>query len=352
VFRNIRAHVLKYSEALMKALVYTAPRTLELQELAAPEIRSSEVRVKVRAAAVCGSDLHGFLGRSKKRVPPLVLGHEFSGEVADSSDVAFTRGDAVAVYPIISCGACRYCAGDRENLCPSKRVYGLDIHGGLAEYVGAPARCLFRLPAGMSFLEGSLVEPLANAVHVLKRCPDVRGQSGLIYGAGPIGMLCALVARHFGAARLAVVHRNPHRLSKMHQLGADLVINASAEDPVRTILEWTAGNGVDFSIDAVGNTACRENSIASTAAGGTAVCIGLEEEVCAADTRPLVTREVDLKGSYAYTRADFADAIELLQRKLLPWETFVTKAQLAQGQAIVDDLATGSSAIMKAVFEI
>ena len=204
----------------------------------------------------------------------------------------------------------------------------------------------------MSFLEGSLVEPLANAVHVLKRCPDVRGQSGLIYGAGPIGMLCAFVARHFGAARLAVVDRNPHRLSKMHQLGADLTINASDEDPVRTILEWTAGTGADFSIDAVGNTACRENSIASTAAGGTAVCIGLEEEVCAVDTRPLVTREVDLKGSYAYTRADFAEAIELLQRKLLPWETFVTKAQLAQGQSIFDDLATGSSAIMKAVFEI
>src|SRR6266849_3681092 len=94
--------VLKYSEALMKALVYTAPRTLELQELAVPEIRSSEVRVKVRAAAVCGSDLHGFLGRSKRRVPPLVLGHEFSGEVADSSDGTFARGDAVAVYPIIS----------------------------------------------------------------------------------------------------------------------------------------------------------------------------------------------------------------------------------------------------------
>ena len=83
----------------------------------------------------------------------------------------------------------------------------------------------------MSFLEGSLVEPLANAVHVIKRCPDVRGQSGLIYGAGPIGMLCAFVARHFGAARLAVVDRNPHRLSKMSQLGADLTINASTKIP-------------------------------------------------------------------------------------------------------------------------
>ncbi len=109
---------------------------------------------------------------------------------------------------------------------------------------------------------------------------------------------------------------------------------------------------MDFSIDAVGNTACRQNAIDCTAAGGAVVCIGLEEEVCAVDTRPLVTREVDLKGSYAYARADFAEAILLLERKLLPWKKVVTMAQLAHGQAIFDELASGSSAIMKAVFEV
>ena len=337
----------------MKALVYTSPRQLQMLDLADPTPKTGEVLLRIRAVGVCGSDLHGFLGRSRKRVPPLVLGHEFTGEVADVGQAAgFESGDEVAVYPIISCGICGYCTSDRENLCPSKRVYGLDLHGGLAEYVCAPARCLFRLPSGMSFLEGSLIEPLANAVHVLKRLPDVRGQSGLIYGAGPIGMLCAFVAAQFGARRIAVVDRNPHRLASMNRLGANRTVDATAEDPLRSILEWTGGNGVDFSIDAVGNTACRRNTIDCTAAGGAVVCIGLEEEVCEVDTRPLVTREVDLKGSYAYTRADFAEAISLLDRKLLPWEDVVTKAQLIQGQAIFDDLASGSSAIMKAVFEV
>ncbi len=337
----------------MKALVYTSPRQLQMLDLPDPTPKTGEVLLRVRAAGVCGSDLHGFLGRSRKRVPPLVLGHEFTGEVADVRQAAgFQSGDEVAVYPIISCGICGYCTGDRENLCASKRVYGLDLHGGLAEYVCAPVRCLFRLPVGMSFLEGSLIEPLANAVHVLKRLPDVRGQSGLIYGAGPIGMLCAFVATQFGARRIAMVDRNPRRLASMSRIGVSRTVDATAEDPVRSILEWAGGTGVDFSIDAVGNTACRQNAVDCTASGGAVVCIGLEEEVCAVDTRPLVTREVDLRGSYAYTRADFAEAISLLERKLLPWKDLVTKAQLVQGQAIFDDLASGSSAIMKAVFEV
>src|SRR2546426_505760 len=121
----------------MRALVYTGPRNLELQDLPEPGIGPADVRVKVHAAGVCGSDLHGFLGRSKKRVPPLVLGHEFSGEiVAGGAGVSgFARGDSVAVYPIVGCGTCAFCRVDRENLCSSKQIYGLDFHGGLAEYV-------------------------------------------------------------------------------------------------------------------------------------------------------------------------------------------------------------------------
>jgi L-iditol 2-dehydrogenase len=109
---------------------------------------------------------------------------------------------------------------------------------------------------------------------------------------------------------------------------------------------------VDFVIDAVGTAQCRQNSIACTASGGTVICIGLEEEVCTVDTRPVVTREVDVKGAYAYTRSDFAEALAMLERKLLPWQSLVTHASLHQGQAIFDDLASGHSAILKAVFEI
>jgi threonine dehydrogenase-like Zn-dependent dehydrogenase len=334
----------------MKALVYTAPRRLEVLELADPVPKDGEVLVRVRAAGVCGSDLHGFLGRSKKRVPPLILGHEFTGEVAANRDAHL--GGAVAVYPIISCGTCEYCASEREHLCPARRVFGLDFHGGLAEYAAVPSRCLFSIPTSMSFVEGSLVEPLANAVHVIGRCPDVRGRTGLVYGAGPIGMLCAFVARQKGARVIIVVDRNAHRLDRLRELAADITIDSSQRDPVASLLEQTGGRGVDFAIDAVGNAECRQNSITCTASGGTVICIGLEEEVCSVDTRPVVTREVDIRGAYAYSRSDFAEALSMLDRKLLPWSRLVTKTSLAQGQAIFDDLATGHSSILKAVFEI
>ena len=337
----------------MKALVYTEPGRLEMRALAEPKPKAGEVLVRIRAVGVCGSDLHGFLGRSKKRVPPLVLGHEFSGEIAANDaagDVAI--GARVAIYPIVSCGACEYCVTERDHLCPARQVYGLDFHGGLAEFATVPVRCLFPIPLSMSFIEGSLVEPLANAIHVVRRCGDVRGRTGMVYGAGPIGMLCAFVAKQSGAGTIAVVDRNTHRLAKTRELAADIAVDAAAQDPLKSVLEWTRGRGVDFAIDAVGTAQCRQNSISCTAAGGVVICIGLEDEVCAVDTRAVVTREVDVKGAYAYTRSDFAEALSMLERKLLPWQPLVAKAGLIQGQAIFEDLASGNSPILKAVFEI
>ena len=331
----------------MKALVYTRPMQVEICDLATPPLQADNVLVRVRACGVCGSDLHGFLGKSSRRVPPLVLGHEFSGDIVQGGS-----GAAVAVYPLLCCGHCRYCTSGRENICPARRVFGLDLHGGLAEFVAAPADCAFPLPAGLSYLEGALVEPLANAIHVASRIPNIRGGTGLIYGAGPIGIFCFLVARQAGAERLALVDRNPMRLALAKKIGADLVVNADATDPVDTIQQWTGGCGVDFSIEAVGKTVCRESAISCTASGGTVACIGLDEETCRADTRPLVVREIDIRGAYAYTRKDFAAALHILGDHRLPWEPLVTTAALDAGQKIFESLAGGQSEILKAVFLI
>jgi L-iditol 2-dehydrogenase len=336
----------------MKALVYTAPRRLELQDLAVPTIGQEEALVRIRAVGVCGSDLHGFLGKSKKRIPPLVLGHEFCGEVANVGNqvAGFKPGDPVVVYPLIGCGRCRFCQSRRENICPDRRVYGLDFHGGLAEYVSVPSHCLFQMPGEMSFLEGSLVEPLANAIHVMEKCGDVAGQSGVVIGAGPIGLCVLWVARQLGANKLAIVDINPRRLETVRHLGPDFVIDASKQEPVQAILDWTQGHGTDFSIDAVGRSVCRCNTVDCAAMGGTAVWIGLEEDSCEIDARSVVTREVQIRGTYAYTKANFTGAISLLETKALPYRTFTHIADFTDGQTIFDDLASGHSSITKAVF--
>ncbi|PYV45274.1 MAG: hypothetical protein DMG06_03100 [Acidobacteria bacterium] len=339
---------------IVKALVYTQPHRVELQELPDPSIKPEEVLIRVRAVGICGSDLDGFLGKSKKRIPPLVLGHEFSGEIVEIGRgvSAFRAGEAVAVYPLVSCGECDYCRTHRYHICPRRKVFGLDFHGGLSEYVSVPQQCLFRIPSGLSFLEGTLIEPLANAVHVLAKCPSVPGQTGLVYGVGHIGVLVYLAARHSGARLVAVVDRNPRRLAILKSLGANLVVDSSEQNPVEAILAWTEGRGVDFSVDAVGHSMCRQNAIACTAAGGTVIWIGLAGDVCEIDGRAVVTREVEIKGSYAYGRKDFARAISLLEQGLLPLKPLVTEAKMEQGQQVFEDLVSANTSLMKVIFVI
>jgi threonine dehydrogenase-like Zn-dependent dehydrogenase len=336
----------------VKALVYTAPRKLELQELSVPEVRVGMALVRVRAAGVCGSDLDGFLGRTKRRVPPLVLGHEFSGEIAElgSGVQEFEPGERVAVYPLIPCGCCRYCATGRHNICPERKAYGLDFHGGFSEYVCAPSENLFRMSSGMSFVEGALVEPLANAVHVLDRVPQVEGATALVYGAGSIGVIVLWLAKRLGASRVALVDTSAQRLAKTKALGADLLVNALESNPVEVILEWTGGRGVDFAIDAVGHSVCRSNTVACLAPGGTAVWIGLAGDQTELDGQSVVTGEIEIKGSYAYSRKDFQRSIGILAEKNFPVALLVSEASLEQGQSAFDDLASRTSSLIKAVF--
>jgi threonine dehydrogenase-like Zn-dependent dehydrogenase len=338
----------------MKALVYIQPGELRIQELPIPRIDSGQVLLRVRATGVCGSDLDGFLGRSKKRIPPLVLGHEFSGEVVETGDSAtgVAVGQRVAVYPLVFCGRCRYCQTQRHQICPNRKVYGLDFHGALAEYLSAPETSLFSMPPNMSFVEGALVEPLANALHALSHCRALKGMTGVVFGAGPIGMFTLWAAKHLGADRVAVADLNPHRLAKLAILGADLIVDAIRQDPVTTLLDWTGGMGVDFAVDAVGSSECRANTIRAMAPGGTAVWIGLAADPAGIDGRAIVTREIEIKGSYAYGLDDFGRALSILAENTFPVDAIVRRANLAEGQSIFEDLSGGHTPLMKVIFEL
>jgi threonine dehydrogenase-like Zn-dependent dehydrogenase len=259
---------------------------------------------------------------------------------------------AVAVYPLVTCGQCRYCHSNQHQVCPSRKLFGLDVHGALAEYISVPQECLFPMPAGRTYLEGALTEPFANALHVLERCSGIEGKTGLIYGAGSIGLLVYLAARHLGAKRLAVVDHNPYRLETVRRLGADLVVNSEEQDPVKTILDWSQMAGVDFSVDAVGETVCRKNAMTCTAPKGTMVMVGLVDDLCEIDARLTITRELALKGSYAYTRENFAQALSFIEQRILPTESFVSEALLDQGQQIFEELTSRRSQKTKVIFRL
>jgi L-iditol 2-dehydrogenase len=338
----------------VKALVYTQPYRLEVRDLPDPVLRSNEALVQTRAVGVCGSDLHGFSGRSKRRVPPLVLGHEFSGEIAATgSDISrFKAGDKVIVYPLVFCGLCEYCLRNWQQLCVSRKLFGLDFHGAMAEYVAVPEDCIIPLPSGLSYSAGALVEPLAVGLHVLEQCSNVAGKTGLIYGAGGIGLLTYLSARQMGASSLAVVDRNPHRLEKIKELGADLTVNANEQDPVEMVLAWTRGRGVDFAVDAVGVRASQLNTIACTASGGTVVVVGLVDSTCEIDFQRIILRELRIRGSYAYTKPEFQQALSWIAQGVIPAEKFVSEASLWDGQKVFEELTTGSSKLTKVILTI
>ncbi len=342
----------------MKALVYTGTHRMEVQDVPAPTPGPDEVLVRVHYAGICGSDLHGFEGRTANRRPPLILGHELAGTImATGSEVeGFSPGELVTVNPIISCGRCIPCRAGRANVCTRRKIIGVDLPGAFAELVAAPVDNVFALPLGMPLHLGALAEPLANAVHVATLAPRNKFGACFVVGAGPIGLLCLQIARLAGASPLLISDRNPHRLRVARELGADVAIDLSLEDPVERVRSETR-SGATWTIDAVGTPATRQQAVSALANGGVAVFIGLERGAGERgagelDLREAIVRELTLHGSYAYTPDDFATAIELLARGRIPTAHWLSSVSLDEGPRIFHELTTPTTTRVKAMFEL
>src|SRR5437016_5506044 len=181
----------------MRSLVYLGPHWMEVQEAAVPLARPGEVVIKVGASGVCGSDLHGYLGKSRKRVPPLVMGHEIAGTVESVGEAVrdIDPGTVVTVYPFITCGQCAACRRGDTSLCAARQVIGIDRPGGYADFVTAPRASVVPVPPGMPVVTASFAEPLANAVHIFNRSADGLVPRAAILGAGTQGVVGLQLAR-------------------------------------------------------------------------------------------------------------------------------------------------------------
>ncbi|MYJ79278.1 MAG: alcohol dehydrogenase catalytic domain-containing protein, partial [Caldilineaceae bacterium SB0670_bin_27] len=199
----------------MQALVWTAPETMEMQEQPDPTPVANEVVIRVAYAGICGSELSGFLGHNALRTPPLVMGHEFAGEIVEvGRDVTgFEVGDAVTVNPLTYCGQCRTCRMGLTQLCPERVLVGAHRPGAFAEFVSIPAFVTHKLPEGMSLRSGALTEPVGVGVRIGRLAGDVAGESALIIGAGPIGLLALQALQLAGADRIFIADLDPERLA-------------------------------------------------------------------------------------------------------------------------------------------
>ncbi|MCZ7645442.1 MAG: alcohol dehydrogenase catalytic domain-containing protein [Planctomycetota bacterium] len=329
----------------MKALFLAATKKVELREMERPKAGPGEVLVKTGAAGICGSDMHGFFGRSPRRQPGLVMGHEFFGTVAEAG-AGVDRGligRRVSVNPLVPCNACEMCRAGRQNVCLDWYLIGMDqVPGAFAEYVKAPARQLFPLPDNVPDGEAVMVEPLANAVHLISMAPAHSGllPTAAIWGGGTLGIAILCVARLRGLRVVAVVEPNSRRAAVAKKLGAEHVLDPKTQDVVAEIRKLTGGHGVDVGIEAVGFPVCRQQSAAALIRGGTALLLGIDHPETSFDFTDLVRREIRLQCSYGYTPCNYREAFDIVAGRRIELEPWIDIVPLAEGQAAFDRLAT------------
>jgi len=235
----------------MKQVVVTAPHTFEIQEVPIPVPAKGEVLIKMKAASVCGSDYHNFLGENPQLTYPRILGHENAG-IIEAVGLGVTRikpGDHVVVDLVVSCGTCPQCKSGRGNICKTVKARGAAIDGGWREFFCVPEHEVYVVPEGISFEDASLVEPFAIGEHTTKRAAVKEGEAVLVFGTGTIGAIILQACKGKGA-KVICADIADSLLDRALQYGADLVINTKKEDLAEKIQEATNGNGVDVVFDA------------------------------------------------------------------------------------------------------
>ncbi|GFG07273.1 probable D-xylulose reductase A [Aspergillus udagawae] len=322
------------NQAVNQAFVLHPGGSFHYEQRAIPTLRSErDVLVRIIATGLCGSDVHywqhGRIGRYIVE-SPIILGHESSGIVVEcGSKSGFAVGDRVALEPGVACNTCRHCRAGRYNLCREMRFAATPPYDGtLATYYLVPAECCYKLPAHVSLRDGTLIEPLSVAVHSCRLAGDMQGKAVVVFGAGPVGLLCAAVARAFGASTVLVVDVVPSRLSSALKYGATHTYQMTPESPEQNaedILNTVELEiGADVVLDATGAEPCMNCGIHVLASGGTFVQVGLGKPNPSLPVGQICDKEIVFKGSFRYGPGDYRTAIELLHSRRIRLDGLVT----------------------------
>src|SRR5215208_3098196 len=304
--------------ATMQAVMKTArgEGNVALRELSQPRPGPGQVLLAVRAAGICGTDLHIYHDVYPTQ-PPVILGHELAGEIAAVGDgvTRVSMSDRVTTETYFHlCGTCRFCRGGQPNLCPDRRSIGSGVDGGFAPYVVVPERNIHRLPDTLNFQEAALSEPLACVVHGALELPKVTpGDVAVVAGPGAIGLLTMQVARAAGTAVIVLgTAADRRRLQLAEELGATRVVDVSAQDPIPIVRELTAGWGADIVFECSGAGAAALSLLAHARRGGQYAQIGLFGKAVAWDLDQVCMKELRVTGSNASVPSAWRTALRLL----------------------------------------
>lgn len=320
----------------MKAIYYPAWDQLELRDVPRPAPKPGEVVLKVAAAGICGSELHGFVTHAARRTPPTILGHEFCGQVAEvgSGVSGYHPGDWVAVNSVVACGRCEDCLDGNVHLCRTGEVFGMKRPGGFAEYCAVPVATLLPLPRTLTPVQGSLLEPLANGLHALSLTTQRFPETVVVMGAGTIGLFALQVARASGALRLVAVDTDDARLDVASRLGAGTALNPRRQDVVASVQQMTSGRGADVVVDAVGAAETRRSAVSLARRGGEVVWLGLHDDPTQLSGFEVVLGERKVLGSFAVTHRNLRTAMGLFAHGKISLDGWVRTFPLDEGAKV------------------
>jgi L-iditol 2-dehydrogenase len=342
----------------MKALLLKAYKQLEVTNMPEPPIGPEDLLVRVKACGICGSDIHGYDGSSGRRIPPIVMGHEAAGVVADIGKGVknFQVGDRITFDSTVYCGQCHFCRRGQINLCDNRRVLGVSCgdyrqHGAYAEYVAVPERIVYRLPDNLMFDHAAMVEPVSIAVHAVNRTPIKLGDSAVVVGAGMIGLLVIQALRHAGCGQIIAVDLEDFKLELARKLGADFAFNPRSSDVAKEVQKLTQGRGTDVAVEAVGANAPVQTAIACLRKGGVITLVGNITPQIELPLQTVVTRELTLNGSCA-SQGEYPACLELLARGAIAVEPLISaRISLEECPVWFDRLYAREAGLLKVIVQ-
>ena len=338
------------------AVIRDEPRRIEIEEVAVPQPQSGEVLVKVKACGLCGSDVHGFMDpQSKGRVNGLIMGHEPAGivEACGAGADIYQKGDRVVIDPQFACGHCYACKHSWYNICENGGIIGSALRGfhqgAMAEYVVVAERHLHKLPDEMSFEEGALMEPVANAIHAVNRAGIKVGDCVAVMGAGTIGLCMIQAARVAGAGRIVAIDVSDYHLAMAKQLGADEIVNSKQCDPIETVKSLFGGIGADVTIEAVSIGETYSQASLMTRKRGTLVFFGAAGETAQLHLYPFLHRELNIVGCTGFD-VEMDMALDFVSRKKIRVEPLIThKFSILDTDKAIKTAVNEPASVLKAV---
>ena len=314
----------------MKAVQFSAIDQVKLIETAEPEISNAkDVKIKVINSGICSSDLAGLHGTNRLRKPPLISGHEAAGIVWEiGADVTSVKvGDRVTIEPHYGCGHCVSCKAGKYNTCPDKKLLGTNYwQGTFAEYVVVPETTVIPIPDEVSFEIAAMLEPFAVGIHGVRISAIGPGKTVAIIGAGPMGLFSLAAAKMQGAEKVIVLATREYQIEVAKKLGADAIVNVHERNAVEAVLEETDGVGADVVIMAGGHSDTVDQSVQMAARNGQLIQVTHFRHGCPEfDITTFLWKQLNLQGSYMYTREDYEIAIEAIVSKKVDISPLISK---------------------------